>query len=63
MMRKEKGRPVAGGDPIPNVVLADDAEFKLQLVDLQVSRLIRRCAINATIAAILAPIIFGEVSR
>jgi hypothetical protein len=56
MALKEKGRP-AGGDPIPNDVLADNAESKPQLLDLQVLRLNRRygfayeaCIVIATLA-------------
>jgi hypothetical protein len=59
---KEKGRP-AEGSPIPNVVLADATEFKAPLLNLQVSRLTSRCAVSAAMAAILAPLIFGEVTR
>jgi hypothetical protein len=58
----EKGRP-AGGDPIPNDVRKDKLEFKPQPRDLQVSRLIRRCAIGAGLATTLAPFVFGEVSQ
>jgi hypothetical protein len=61
MAEKERGR--REGDPIPNVVLADNAGFISQPIDLQVARLIRRCAIKASIAATLAPLVFGEVSR
>jgi len=59
---KEKGRP-AGGDPIPNDVFQDNLEFNPQPRDLQVSRLIRRCAICAGLATTLAPLVFGEVSQ
>ncbi len=57
---KEKAR---GNGPIPNAVVYHDApEFKASLLDLQASRLTRRCAITATMAAILAPLVFGEVA-
>jgi hypothetical protein len=59
MAYNEKGRP-AGGDLIPNNVCQDNLEFKPQPLVLQVSRLIRRCAISAAAAEALAPLIFGE---
>ena len=66
MARKESGRP-AGGDPIPNDVRQDNSEFTSQPLDLQqllqVSRLTRRCAISAAMAATMAPMIFGEGVR
>jgi hypothetical protein len=63
MAPKEKGRP-AGGDLIPDYVCQDDLEFiSPQPLILQVSRLTRRCAVSATMAELLAPLVFGEVSR
>jgi hypothetical protein len=62
MIPNEKGRP-AGGDPIPNIVYHDEPESISQRHILQVIQLTRRCAISAATAAILAPLIFGEVSR
>jgi hypothetical protein len=55
---KEKGCP--DGSLIPNYVLADAESITLSQINLQVSRLTRRCAISATMAAIVAPLIFGE---
>ena len=61
MVSKEKGR--REGDPIPNVyVCQDNSESKLSILDRQVFCLTRRCAISAAMAAIMAPLIFGEVS-
>lgn len=64
MAQIEKARQL--GEPIPSVC-QDAAEFSPSLSDLQevlrVSRLTRRCAISATTAATLAPIIFGQGSR
>jgi len=58
---KEKGRP-AEGSPIPKVVLADATEPKATLLNLQASRLTRRCAVTPSMAAILAPLIYGEIA-
>jgi hypothetical protein len=66
MVQKEKGGP-AGGRQIPNSVRKDNLEFISQHVDLQqllqVSRLKRRCATSTIVAEMLAPFVFGEVSR
>jgi hypothetical protein len=59
MSSKEKGRP-AGGTPIPTSIRQDVSEFKQQPLQLQVSRLVHRCALSADAAAILAPLVFGE---
>jgi hypothetical protein len=48
------------GEPIPKSVCQDNPETKPQPFDLQVSRLTRRYAISAAMAAIVAPFIFGE---
>ena len=56
---KEKGRP-AEGSPIPKVVLADATEPKVSLLCLQASRLMRRCPISEAMAAVLAPLVYGE---
>ncbi|MBR1145089.1 hypothetical protein [Bradyrhizobium sp. AUGA SZCCT0431] len=55
---KEKGR--LEGSPIPNCVFGDTTESKASLLNLQASRLARRCAITAAMAATLAPLVFGE---
>ncbi|SHM41311.1 hypothetical protein [Bradyrhizobium lablabi] len=61
MDRKEKAR--ANG-PIPNaVVYHDSPESNLSLLHLQASRLTRRCAITTAMAAILAPLVFGEMAQ
>jgi hypothetical protein len=62
MARKEKGRPFAGGDPIPNGVCQDATESIAQPLILQVSRLTRRCAISAAMAETIAPLAFGVPS-
>ena len=59
MAVKEKGRP-AEGSPIPIYVLPDNAEYKATQLQLQIIRLMRRCAIKASIAETLAPMVFGE---
>jgi hypothetical protein len=43
MAPKEKGRPAdAGSGPIPNYVLPDNSEYRLQLIKLQVFTLAHR---------------------
>ena len=57
MSKKEKAR--ANG-PIPSAVVNHDAtETK---ISLQARQLARRCAVTAAMAAILAPLVFGEVA-
>lgn len=56
----EKARQDA--EPIPNAVYQDTPEFTLSLINLQASRLIRVCGINADMAAALAPMIFPVLS-
>jgi hypothetical protein len=59
MATKEKAH--LSGGPIPNAVLADASELKASLLSLQAHQLARRCAISAAMAAIIAPLVFGEV--
>jgi hypothetical protein len=62
MAAKVRGRS-GESSPIPKVVvLADNSEPKASLQKLQVARLTRRCALSVGMAAIVAPLIFGEVS-
>jgi hypothetical protein len=61
MATKEKARQSCG--PIPNCVLADTAECKASLLQLQASRLVRLYAVNATMAEALAPLVFLEALR
>lgn len=62
-LQKEKGRP-AEGSPIPKIVLGrNGAEDTKSLLNLQVAQITRRCAISAAMAAVVAPIMFGEVTR
>jgi hypothetical protein len=62
MTSKEKGR--REGDPIPNFgVWRDTAESKSNLHHLQALRLSRRCAISIAMAAIVAPLLHGEVAQ
>ena len=59
MASKEKGRR---SDPIPMTVLPQEqAEYTSVQLRLQASRLTGRCAVTAAMAAILAPLVFGEV--
>ena len=58
---KEKAH--LSGGPIPKYVLADIAESKAFLLDLQASRLVRLYAVNASMAETLAPLVFLEVLR
>ena len=59
----EKGR-LAEGSPIPKIIPRQEhSEFSELPRELQVSRLTRRCAISAAMAAIVAPLIFGEGVR
>jgi hypothetical protein len=62
MALKEKGRP-AGGDPIPNYVLPDNAEFIAQPFELQARRLSQLYALSIETAATLAPFVFAVVPR
>lgn len=67
MAQIEKGRPAVGG-PIPNYVCQDNPEFiSSQPLDLQqllqVSRLKRRCAISASMAATISAIVFDAGVR
>jgi hypothetical protein len=63
MAAKEKGRQCA---PIPNAVYHDTTESKASPLDLQeasplnlqVSRLVRIYALNATMAETIAPLVF-----
>jgi hypothetical protein len=52
----EKGRPE--GSPIPNYVLADSESISPSLLNLQVYRLTRLYAVNATLAETIAPLVF-----
>ncbi|UGY23573.1 hypothetical protein HU675_0037395 [Bradyrhizobium septentrionale] len=62
MTEKEKGR--REGDPIPNDgVWRDTSESKAPLIKLQAARLTRRCAISLSMAAVIAPLLHGEVAR
>jgi hypothetical protein len=57
---KERGCP-AESSPIPNYVV-DNAKSKTFILNLQVSRLTRRCAISVAMAETLAPLAFGAMS-
>ncbi len=57
----EKGGP-AEGRPIPNYVLADNAEYRALQLQLQVFRLTRRCGVDVGMAQTLAPLVFGVMS-
>jgi hypothetical protein len=60
---KEKGRP-AKGSPIPKIIpRQEQPEFREACRELQVVKLTRRCAISVTMAAIIAPLCFGEAER
>lgn len=62
MPQNEKGQPE--GRPIPNCVVYHDApEFIASPFDLQVSALTRRCAISATMAEALAPLVYMGALR
>ena len=61
-MVKEKARQ--WGEPLPNaVVCQDSSEDGMSTRDFQVARITRRCAISTAMAAIIAPLLFGEGSR
>jgi hypothetical protein len=57
--------PVAGTDLRKSDLLASliVSESKPPLVDLQVVSLTRRCAISIAMAAVVAPLVFGEDGR
>ena len=53
----------ACGVPVVDIAAGKiDPETNPSLLNLQASRLTRRCAITATMAAIIAPLVFGEPS-
>lgn len=57
-----KAGPVATGTDLRNSDLAIKcSEHNPDPRTLQASRLTRRCAVSAAMAAILAPLVFGEV--
>jgi hypothetical protein len=62
MAKNEKGCP-GEGSPILKGVLADNQDLALPAINLQVSRLIQRCAISAAMAETLAPLVFGGAVR
>jgi hypothetical protein len=57
--KTEKAGPVAGTD-LRNSDLAIYSETSPSPRELQARQLTRRCAITAAMAAIVAPLIFGE---
>ncbi len=64
-MSLQKENP-AGGRGLPNTDLLSSgisSEDSRSIRSLQVALLTRRCAISAAMAAIVAPILFGEGSR
>ncbi len=61
MADTEKGR--REGDPIPKDVWRDALDSKVFLLNRQTSWLTRRVALSATMAAIVASLMYGEVSR
>ncbi len=59
-MIKEKARQ--WGEPIPNAIVCQDTSsdcISVAPINLQVSRLMHRCAVSAAIAATLAPMVWG----
>jgi hypothetical protein len=60
-LTNEKGGPSVSR-PIPNFVLADNAESKSSLLQLQALRFCRHCGVTAAMAEILGPMIFGVLS-
>jgi len=61
MAQKERAAERATQIAVP-VVLADAESIAPSLLNLQASRLTRRCALSATMAAALAPLVYGEVA-
>ncbi len=63
-MPRENGNPAAlAACGVPGIDLAGasiEPESKSPLADLQARRLTRQCAISLAMAAILAPLAFGE---
>jgi hypothetical protein len=60
-----KAGPVAGTDLRKSDLLASwiVSESKPPLIDLQAHALTRRCAMTVAMAAVLAPLVFGEGGR
>ena len=56
-----KADPVTGAD-LRNSVLANCSENSPSLLTLQVARLTRRCGVTASMAEVLAPMIFAVLS-
>lgn len=55
MSEKDKARR---SGPNPNMSLQDNSDTNETAINLQVSRLIQRCAISAAMAETLAPLVF-----
>lgn len=60
MPLKENARQSDGH--IPNYVLADKSEYIALQIQLQVSMLVRRVGVDASMAMTLAPMVFGVLS-
>jgi hypothetical protein len=63
MMMPNMENPALAGTGLPNSDLLTGwivSESKPSLVDLQAVSLTRRCAITAAMAAVVAPLVFGE---
>jgi hypothetical protein len=60
MPNKEKAHQ--SGGPIPKTVLADNPEYTALQLHLQVSMLIHRIGVDASMATTLAPMVFGVLS-
>jgi hypothetical protein len=64
-MASEMENPARAARGVPETDQADGSiilESKAPLIHLQVARLTCRCAITAAMAAIVAPLVYGEAS-
>lgn len=65
-MQPEKKNPALGARGFPNIDLLGSgisSEDSRSVRSLQVASLTRRCAISAVMAAVVAPLVFGEGCR
>jgi hypothetical protein len=62
MQKAVKAGPVATGTDLRNFDLAINSDHSHSTLALQVARLTRRCAMSASMAEVLAPMIFGMLS-
>jgi hypothetical protein len=63
VLKAMKAGPVATGTDLRKSDLAINSEDIRTVRSLQVATLTRRCAISVALAAVVAPLVFGEGGR